>query len=89
LSLAELVTELVAIEQRVWSADLSRLPAGCDVDVLAEAVTVLVLLPAAGIEKAAELLCRVPQFAHDAAQESRSRWPAGPAAATRQARTTV
>lgn len=38
---SELITELVALEQRGWSADQPRLPAGCDVDTLAEAVTVL------------------------------------------------
>ncbi|MEJ2858660.1 MULTISPECIES: tetratricopeptide repeat protein [unclassified Saccharothrix] len=83
---AELVTELVALEQRGWRADLPELPRGCDVEVLAEAVTVLLLLPADDLDHAARLLRRVPQFAHDAAQESRvavARWalrryPPGP-----------
>nr|WP_282916597.1 hypothetical protein [Saccharothrix syringae] len=85
-SLADLVTELVTLEQRSWQTDLPRLPAGCDVEVLAEAVAVLALLPAAGVELAAELLRRVPQFSHDTTRESRvavARWahrryPPGP-----------
>ncbi|MEV6871630.1 tetratricopeptide repeat protein [Amycolatopsis sp. NPDC051128] len=81
-----LFTELVALEQRGWAADLSRLPVGCDVDTLAEALTVLLLSPAADVEEAATLLRRLPQFAHDSAQESRvavagwvhRRYPLGP-----------
>ncbi|OXM44288.1 hypothetical protein CFP71_40765, partial [Amycolatopsis thailandensis] len=83
---SELFTELVALEQRGWAADLSRLPAGCDLDTLAEALTVLLLSPAADVEEAATLLRRLPQFAHDTAQESRiavagwvhRRYPPGP-----------
>ncbi|MFD4673375.1 tetratricopeptide repeat protein [Lentzea sp. NPDC058450] len=70
-TLTTLVTELVTLEQRTWTT------AGHDVEVLAEAVTVLVLLPAATLEDAADLLRRVPQFSADAAQESRvavARW---------------
>ncbi|WP_372672738.1 hypothetical protein, partial [Amycolatopsis kentuckyensis] len=83
---AELFTELVALEQRGWAADLPRLPVGCDVDTLAEALTVLLLSPAADVEEAATLLRRLLQFAHDTAQESRiaiagwvhRRYPLGP-----------
>ncbi|MFC9251632.1 hypothetical protein, partial [Amycolatopsis thailandensis] len=83
---SELFTELVALEQRGWVADLPRLPVGCDVNTLAEAVTVLLLSPAADVEQAATLLRRLPQFAHDNAQESRiavagwvhRRYPLGP-----------
>ncbi|MGI5500158.1 tetratricopeptide repeat protein [Lentzea sp. CA-135723] len=70
-TLATLVAELVTLEQRTWAA------AGHDVEVLAEAVTVLALLPAADLDEAADLLRRVPQFSADAAQESRvavARW---------------
>lgn len=85
-SLAGIVTELVVLEQRAWAADLARLPDGCDPEVLAEAITVLVALPASTVEEAAELLRRVPQFAHDTAHQSRiavARWahrryPPGP-----------
>ncbi|MFJ5984503.1 tetratricopeptide repeat protein [Lentzea sp. NPDC092896] len=76
-SLTDLMTELVSLEQRSWQSDLPRLPAGCDTEVLAEALAVLLLLPASGTEEAAELLRRVPQFSHDTAQESRvavARW---------------
>ncbi|WP_372672737.1 tetratricopeptide repeat protein [Amycolatopsis kentuckyensis] len=83
---SELFTELVALEQRGWAADLPRLPVGCDVDTLAEALTVLLLSPAADLAEAATLLRRLPQFAHDTAQESRiavagwvhRRYPPGP-----------
>jgi DNA polymerase III delta prime subunit len=83
---SELFTELVALKQRGWVADLPRLPVGCDVDTLAEALTVLLLSPAADVEEAATLLRRLPQFAHDSAQESRiavacwahRRYPPGP-----------
>ncbi|WP_106615355.1 hypothetical protein [Saccharothrix carnea] len=47
-TLADLVTELVTLEQRSWQVELSRLPAGCDVEVLAEVVAVL-LLPGASV----------------------------------------
>ncbi|MGI5506366.1 tetratricopeptide repeat protein [Lentzea sp. CA-135723] len=85
-SLTDLMTELVSLEQRSWQSDLRRLPAGCDTELLAEALTVLLLLPASGVEEAAELLRRVPQFSHDTARESRvalARWarrryPPGP-----------
>jgi tetratricopeptide (TPR) repeat protein len=85
-SLAEIVTELVTLEQRTWQPDLTQLPDGCDLDVLAEAITVLSLLPATTPIDAAELLRRVPQFAHDTAHQSRvavARWarrryPLGP-----------
>lgn len=86
LSMAELMTELVDREQRTWEPGLTALPSGCDVEVLAEAVTVLMLIPTKSPEEAAEALRRVPQFAPDAAHESRfavarwarSRYPNGP-----------
>jgi tetratricopeptide (TPR) repeat protein len=82
-SLAELVTELVALECRTWHTDA---PPGCDPEVLTQAVTVLLVLPAPTAEDAAELLRRVPQFAHDTAHQARAavaRWarrhyPPGP-----------
>jgi tetratricopeptide (TPR) repeat protein len=77
LSIAGIVTELVTLEQRTWQAELPRLPTGCDTEVLTEAVTVLLLIPAPTITDAAETLRRVPQFSHDASQESRvavARW---------------
>ncbi|MGH3622662.1 MAG: tetratricopeptide repeat protein [Sciscionella sp.] len=85
-SLREIAGELVVLEQRNWNTDLAGLPAGCDTDVLAEAVTILLLSPAETVTQAAELLRRVPQFAHDSAHESRltvARWahrhyPPGP-----------
>jgi tetratricopeptide (TPR) repeat protein len=78
LTLREIATELVGLEQRHWQADQVRLlPAGCDTEVLAEAVTVLQLLPASNLVEAAALLRRVPQFAHDSANGTRiavARW---------------
>jgi len=79
-SLRELAAELLVLEQRSWEHDLARLPSGCDVDVLAEVVTVLALTPARTAAEAADLLRRVPQFAHDSSHESRTslaRWARG------------
>lgn len=86
LSMATLMAELVDREMRAWELGPASLPAGCDVEVLAEAVTVLMLIPAKSAEEAAEALRRVPQFASDAAHESRfavarwarNRYPNGP-----------
>jgi tetratricopeptide (TPR) repeat protein len=86
LSLQEIASELVILEQQHWDIERGRMPAGCDVEVLAEAVTVLLMLPAASLSAAAELLRRVPQFAHGSSQETRiavARWarrsyPPGP-----------
>jgi hypothetical protein len=85
-SLTNIATELVGLETRTWDTDLPRLPDGCDADVLAEAVTVLLLLPAQTLDEAAEVLRRVPQLSHDTAHQSRvavARWayrryPPGP-----------
>jgi tetratricopeptide (TPR) repeat protein len=77
LTLREITTELVAIEVRQWNADQTALPVGCNAEVLSEVITVLTLFPAESMQDAAEALCRVPQFSHEAAQESRmvaARW---------------
>lgn len=77
LSLQEITSELVILEQEHWYTDCARMPAGCDVEVLAQAVTVLLMLPAASLSTAAELLRRVPQFAHHSSHETRmvvARW---------------
>ncbi|MEU5258886.1 tetratricopeptide repeat protein [Amycolatopsis sp. NPDC021455] len=83
---AELISELMMLERRGWEAELDRLPRGCDLEVLSQAVTVLLALPARTVDEAADLLRRVPQFSADSAHESRmavARWahryyPPGP-----------
>ncbi|WP_162186951.1 tetratricopeptide repeat protein [Amycolatopsis vancoresmycina] len=85
-SFAEIMSELVALELHSWEADLDRLPKGCDVEVLSQAVAVLLVLPARTDEQAADLLRRVSQYSKKAAFESRmtiARWarrrhPPGP-----------
>jgi tetratricopeptide (TPR) repeat protein len=76
-SLAAVIRELVRLEQRSWELDLPRLPRGCDIEVLTQAIVLQLILPAESVEMAAALLRRIPQFSHDAANESRvtvARW---------------
>jgi tetratricopeptide (TPR) repeat protein len=77
LSLREIATELLALEQQCWISDDVNLPPGLDPEVLAEAITVLLLVAADNIPQAADLLRRVPQLAHESSHESRmatARW---------------
>jgi hypothetical protein len=67
-SLRDLAHDLVRLEQRHWTTSA---PAGCDPDVLAEALTTLLLVPAENLVAAAESLRRVPQLSHDASHETR------------------
>ncbi|MBP2327849.1 tetratricopeptide (TPR) repeat protein [Kibdelosporangium banguiense] len=74
-SLAAISSDLVGLETQRWTRD--ALPLTCDAEVLAEAVTVLMLLTSVTTAEAAGLLSRVPQFSHESAQETRvvvARW---------------
>lgn len=86
LTVREIADELITREQHHWGTAPGELPPGCGTEVLSEALAVLLLIPAATPAEAADLLRRVPQYSHDAAQESRfivARWihrryPPGP-----------
>jgi tetratricopeptide (TPR) repeat protein len=82
-SLPAVAGDLVTLEQRSWESNPIQ---GYDSDVLAEVITVLSVYPAETLAQAADLLQRVPQFAHDSAHNTRRvlaqwacrRYPPGP-----------
>jgi tetratricopeptide (TPR) repeat protein len=82
LTVREIAHELLVLEQQHWEVARTHLPAGCDNDVLEEAVTVLSLFPSTTVSEAADLLGRVPQFAHETrtavARWLRRAYPPGP-----------